>query len=182
MKMNDMVSKIESILFVVGDPISIKKLAETVDCSEEEISNGISLLKEKYLSSSSGISLIEHDTGIQLVTKPENSFIIEKLVKEEIHENLTPAALETLSLVSYLGPVSKSSLEYIRGVNSSFTLRNLLIRGLIERVTHPKKNNTYLYRPTSDLLRHLGISSKEELPEFLKYQELKETIENEQLK
>ena len=177
--MNDIDKKIEAVLFVVGDPVSIKKLAETAEHSEDEVKEAIDRLKEKYAADVSGLHLIDHDSGIQLTTKPELAPIIEKLVKGEVHEELTPAALETLSLVSYLGPISKSSLEYIRGVNSSFILRNLLIRGLVERVTHPKKANTFLYRPTSDLLRHLGVSSKEDLPEFAKYQELKETIENE---
>lgn len=181
MEMNEIRQKIEAILFVAGEPMNVKKIAELVDCSEKEIQEGAALLKEKYSSPESGIYLLKHDSGLQLVTKPETSPVIEKLVKKETRGDLTPAALETLSLISYLSPISRYSIEYIRGVNSSFTLRNLLIRGLVERIPHPKKNNAYLYRPTSDLLRYLGISSKEDLPEFSKYQELKKNMENEQL-
>ncbi|MFA4999468.1 MAG: SMC-Scp complex subunit ScpB [Parcubacteria group bacterium] len=177
--MDNVEQKVEAALFTIGDPVSLKKLAAIVTEKEESVEKAIASLKEKYRSPENGIYLVEHDSGIQLVTKPELSSVIEKLVKAEIHENLTPAALETLSLVAYLGPISKSSLEYIRGVNSSFTLRNLLIRGLVERISHPKKSNAYLYRPTADLLRHLGLAKKEELPDFMKYQELKEIMEKE---
>jgi len=177
--MNDLEQKIEAVLFAVGDPISLKKLSSVVDAGTDEVEKAVAFLKEKYSGPSNGIHIIEHDAGIQLATKPEVSSVIERLVKTEVHENLTPATLETLSLVAYLGPITKSSLEYIRGVNSSFTLRNLLIRGLVERIPHPKKPNTFLYRPTSDLIRHLGIEKKEDLPDFTKYQELKENLENE---
>jgi len=177
--MNNIHAKIEAVLFVASSPISISKIASIIAEEEEMIKSAIIALKEKYNSPLSGIHIIEHENGLQLATKPEASLIVAQLVKTETHENLTPATLETLSLVAYLGPIAKSSLEYIRGVNSSFTLRNLMIRGLIERISHPKKPNTYLYRPTSDLIRHLGITSKEDLPDFAKYQELKKNIENE---
>ena len=177
--MDDLEQKIEAVLFAVGDPISLKKLSSVIDTGMDEVAKAVASLKEKYSGPLSGIHIIEHDTGIQLATKPEVSSVIERLVKTEVHENLTPATLETLSLVAYLGPITKSSLEYIRGVNSSFTLRNLLIRGLVERIPHPKKPNTFLYHPTSDLIRHLGIERKEDLPDFTKYQELKENLENE---
>lgn len=178
--MNDIQKKVEAILFAIGDPISIKKLAEIISVKEEEIKSIITLLGLKYQDETSGICLIEHSDSVQLATKPELFPILEKLVIREARESLTPATLETLSLITYLAPISKSSLEYIRGVNSSFTLRNLLIRGLIERIPHPKKTNTYLYRPTSDLIRHLGISKLEDLIDFNKYQELKNELENEQ--
>ena len=177
--MNDIHAKIEAALFVANSPISVAKLASIIAEEEPVINNAILFLKEKYNSPSSGIHIIEHEGGIQLATKPDSAHIVAQLVKTETHENLTPATLETLSFIAYLGPISKSLLEYIRGVNSSFTLRNLMIRGLIERIPHPQKSNTYLYRPTSDLIRHLGIKSKEELPDFAKYQELKENLENE---
>jgi len=177
--MNDSVRKIEAVLFAVGDPISVKKLSGIIGESVEAVEQALSVLKEKYMLPSSGLHIIEHESGVQLTTKPEVSSVIENLVKTEVHDSLTPATLETLSLVTYLGPISKSSLEYIRGVNSSFTLRNLLIRGLVERVPHPKKTNAYMYRPTSDLIRHIGIEKKEDLPDFAKYQEMKENLENE---
>jgi segregation and condensation protein B len=176
---NNIEQKIEAVLFAVGDPISIGKLTAIIDEKTDDTEQALASLREKYAGRNSGIYIIEHESGVQLVTKPEVSSVIEKLVKTEVSENLTPAVLETLSLVTYLAPVSKASVEYVRGVNSSYTLRNLLIRGLVERIPHPKRSNAYLYRPTADLIRHLGITKKEDLPDFAKYQELKENLENE---
>ena len=101
-----------------------------------------------------------------LGTAPELSPTIEKMTKEELMGDLGKATLETLSIILYQGPIVKSRIDYIRGVNSSFILRNLLIRGLIERREHPEDKRTFLYSPTFDLLTHLGISRVEDLPEY----------------
>ncbi len=175
--MNNIEQKIEASLFASGDPMSMAKLLDVIGESEEAIKTAITTLKNKYSADTSGIHIIECGDSFQLVTKPEVACIVEKIIKVETHENLTPAALETLSIIAYLAPISKSAIEYIRGVNSSFILRNLLIKGLVERYSHPQKNNTYLYRPTHDLIRHLGIINQTELPDFAKYQELKESLQ-----
>ena len=93
-------------------------------------------------------------------------------MKEEISEDLTPASVEALSIIAYLGPISRARLEYLRGVNSSVILRTLTIRGLIERIPDADHANTFLYGPTLDLMKHLGITSKEQLPDHEKFQEL----------
>ena len=93
-------------------------------------------------------------------------------MKEELTEDLTPASLETLSIVSYLGPISRTRIEYLRGVNSSVILRNLMIRGLIERFHDPEHASGFLYRLTFDAMKHFGIQQKEDLPDFPKFQEL----------
>ena len=175
--MLNLTGKIEAILFINGSPISAKKIVELLEASEEKITEELSLLKAQLESDDRGLLLIETETGYQLVTKPAMGFAIEKIAKDEIKEDLTPAALETLSLVAYLGPISKPALEYIRGVNSSFTIRNLLVRGLVERSPNPEKSNSWLYKVTPDLIKHLGIESAEKLPEFEKYRELKNIFE-----
>ncbi len=73
-----------------------------------------------------------------------------------------------MTIVLYRGPIARSQIDYIRGVNSTFTLRNLLIRGLIERIPNPKDSRGFLYRPTFDLMNHLGITRIENLPEYAK--------------
>src|SRR3972149_1519044 len=87
---------------------------------------------------------------------------------EELKEELTPAGLETLSIIAYFGPVSKIKIDYFRGVNSAFILRNLLMRGLIDR-SDKSKEEGYAYSLNFDALKHLGISKIEELPEYEKY-------------
>ena len=83
-----------------------------------------------------------------------------------MQKDLGKAALETLTIILYRAPVSKGELDYIRGVNSSFILRNLLVRGLVERSINPNDKRSFVYRPTFDLLSHLGIAKIEDLPEY----------------
>ena len=109
---------------------------------------------------------------VQLATKPEWNAILESFVKEELTEDLSPASLETLSIISYLGPISRTRIEYLRGVNSSVILRSLMIRGLVERFADPEHPAGFLYRLTFDAMKHLGIQQKEDLPDFAKFQEL----------
>ena len=86
--------------------------------------------------------------------------------KEELNRDLSKASLETLSIVLYKNGVSRSEIDYIRGVNSSFTLRALSVRGLVERILDPKDNRRYLYRPSFELFSFMGIKSVQELPEY----------------
>ena len=74
--------------------------------------------------------------------------------------------METLAIVAYSGPVPRAEIDFIRGVNSSFTLRNLLISGLVEREINPKDRRTFIYKPSMDFLRFLGLGKLEDLPEY----------------
>ena len=82
--------------------------------------------------------------------------------------------METLSIILYQGPISRSDIDYIRGVNSQFILRNLLIRGLIERIDNPNDARSFLYKVSINLLANLGINKIEELPE---YEQVKKDID-----
>ena len=166
--------KIEAMLFWKGEPISRKKLMESLSAqggsasggkvSEEEINEGIEKLKISLQGR--GIVLIEKDNDIALGTAPELSDLMENLQKEELNRDLSKASLEALSIILYKNGASRSEIDYIRGVNSSFTLRALSIRGLIERITDPKDSRRYIYRPSFELLSYMGIKSVEELPDF----------------
>jgi segregation and condensation protein B len=109
-----------------------------------------------------------------LGTSKELSPLIEKLTKDELTRDLGKAGLETLSIVLYQGPLARADIDYIRGVNSQFILRALLIRGLVERIDNPKDARSYLYKPTLDLLSHLGVSKIADLPE---YEQVRKDIE-----
>lgn len=160
----DIDKKIEAILFWKGEPMRLKKLADMFSVSEEDIRFGINTLKENL--ENRGVALIEKEDEVMLATAPEFSEIIENLTKEELSKDLGKASLETLSIVLYQGPIKRSELDYIRGVNSQFILRNLLVRGLIEKITDPKDARTFVYKPSFELLAHLGVKSIEELPEY----------------
>ena len=129
-------------------------------------------LKKRLKDPARGLQIISDREKVQLATKPEWNAILQGFIKEELTEDLTPASLETLSIVSYLGPISRPRIEYLRGVNSSVILRSLMIRGLVERYQDPERSSGFLYRPTFDAMKHLGIQQKEDLPDFAKFQEL----------
>ena len=166
-------SQIEALLFWKAEPVSIKKLAVLLKSKEEEISIGIAFLRESLKNR--GITLVEHDDEITLGTAKESSQLIESLIKEELTRDIGKAGLETLSIILYQGPLSRAEIDYIRGVNSQFILRNLLVRGLIERVDNPKDQRSFLYKPTLELLAFLGVSRVEDIPDF---ETVKRDIEN----
>ncbi len=157
-------SKIEAILFWKGEPISRKKLSEILKVEEVEINDGLEKLKENLKTR--GIVLLEKDSEIMLGTAPELSKLFEDLQKEELNKELSKASLETLSIVLYKNGVSRAEIDYIRGVNSSFTLRALSIRGLVEKIADPKDNRRYIYKPSFELLSYMGVKSVEELPDY----------------
>lgn len=165
-------AKLEAILFIYGEPLSYKKVSEALNVTEEEIARLVDRLANELSLENRGLGLVKDSEKVQLATKPEFNSFLEGIVKETMNENLTSAALETLALVSYIGPVSRSEIEYIRGVNTAFTLRNLLIKGLIQRSLDPKRGNVYLYKPSLDLLKFLGLSKIAELPDYEKFKEL----------
>lgn len=161
---------IESLLFVHGEPLSTDKLARVTKTKKEEIKRALEELKEEYRGR--GLVILEKDDQWQLGTNPENARYIEELLKGEFTAELSRAALETVAIVAYKGPLTKAEIEYLRGLNSSFTLRNLLMRGLVERIENPKDARSYLYRVSFDFLKHFGAAKVENLPG---YQEFRNT-------
>lgn len=156
--------KIEAILFFKGEPMSRKKLSEFLGIGQTEVNEALEKLKENLKNR--GIVLQEKENEITLGTAPELSDLIEKLQKEELNKELSKAALETLSIILYKNGVSRAEIDYIRGVNSSFTLRALSIRGLIERNIDANDNRRYIYHPTFELLSFMGVKSVQELPDY----------------
>jgi len=168
--------QIEAILFFKGEPVSRKKLSDILFSSakasegqgkigQTEINEAIEKLKESLQNR--GVVLLEKENEITLGTAPELSKLIEDLQKEELNKDLSKASLETLSIVLYKNGVSRAEIDYIRGVNSSFTLRALSVRGLVEKITDPKDNRRYLYKPSFETLSFMGVKSVEELPEYM---------------
>jgi len=157
-------SKIEAILFFKGEPVSYKKLQDVLKVSEEEIKEAILNLKNNLQNR--GIVLIEKENEITLGTTPDLSSLIEDLQKEELNKELSKSSLETLSIVLYKNGASRAEIDYIRGVNSSFTLRALSVRGLVEKTTDPNDNRRYIYKPSFELLSFMGVKSIEELPDY----------------
>ncbi len=169
---------IEALLFWKGEPLTIKELSKLLGKEQEEIRGAVHNLQAHLLNR--GIILMKtgsvesKDEEVMLGTSPEASELIEKITKDELQKDLGKAALETLSVILYKGPVKRSEIDYIRGVNSTFILRNLLIRGLIEKKPAPNDQRASVYSASFELLSHLGVAEIKDLPNFeLVQQELK---------
>ena len=162
--MEDLRSKIESILFVSGDPVSLKKIAKTLALPEKDIEKEVRILQEEYKDK--GINVLEKDGKIQMTSSPKNSEVVSALVESSLSEELTPAALETLAVISYKEPILRQEIDEIRGVNSVFSLRTLMMRGLIDKYQGGEGGRGTFYRTTLDFLKKLGISKVSELPQY----------------
>lgn len=157
-------SQIESILLFRNEPVTASELQKLLGVSKLEIEDSIKNLQSFY--EDRGIVLVTDGESYVLGTHPDNSELIEKIQKEEFSRELGRAGLETLAIVLYRAPVSRREIDQIRGVNSGFILRSLLIRGLVERVESLAGERSFSYQPTLKLFQHLGVTRKEDLPEF----------------
>jgi len=159
-------SKLEAILFAAGEPVEAKSLASFFSVPVKEMDKMIDKLGESYRSEKRGLQLIKKGNTIQLVSCSEYGELVAKFLNKKLHEPLSGAALEVLSVIAYRGPVTRAQIEHIRGVNCSFTLRNLAIKGIIERRENPADTRSYLYEVSFDFLKNSGLSSTEELPDY----------------
>ncbi len=155
---------IESVLFYQAEPLSVKRLGDLLKKNEEEILAALVRLEERL--STTGIRLLRNGNNVTLGTSPESGALIEAMTKEELSRDLSKASLETLAIVLYKSPITRAEIDYIRGVNSTFILRNLLIRGLVEKIDNPNDQRSFLYKPTFTLLEHMGLTKMTDLPEY----------------
>lgn len=158
-------SRIGSVLFVHGEPLSRKKLATTLGEDADAVDGGIATLRAGLADAGLGIRVVERDGEVELVTDPDNAGLIAGFLSSEREEGLGKATLETLAVIAYRGPVTRSEIDAIRGVNSSFSLRSLLLRGLVDREQNPLDTREYRYSASFRLLELLGIASLDELPD-----------------
>ncbi len=159
-------SALESVLFVSGEPIKLARLVKVLNLEKAEIEKGLEALQEKYANLQSGLALIRKGDEFQLASRSENAEFVEQLVKSELQDALSSAALEVVSIIAYRGLISKSEIEAIRGVNCNYTLRNLLLRGLIERSDNPRDSRGYLYGVSFEFLKKLGVDDVKKLPDY----------------
>jgi len=165
---------IGAILFLAPKPLNLDSLLNFItknyEIKKEDFLTILNEIKEEVKNI--GINLISDGKNFQLVTDPETSALVEEFFKIEVDKDLSLAAIETLALVCYAGPLTRSEIEILRGVNSSYILRELFMRGLIER---EQKGGIFYYYPSLDFLKFFGIENVNELPNF---QEISEKIKN----
>ena len=158
----DVAKKLEGVLFYKAAPMEKRALCTLLAVESDELATAITALQSRL--ERGGTRLIDTSTAVELVTAPELDELIESIRKDELRRDIGKAGAETLAIVLYRGPLSRAEIDRIRRVNSSFILRNLMTRGLVERVTTGKQSNQYAV--TADLYAHLGITKREELPGF----------------
>lgn len=159
-----LVSQLETLLFMAQRPLTRKKLGQITGSSEHSVQEALTTLAETYRSEERGVVLMEHEGAYEFATNPKNAQFVQDYIKEEVAGELTRAGLETLTVIAYRGPVVRSEIEQIRGVNCAIVLRNLMMRGLIECGGDEKNGQRYTL--SFDFLRHLGIQKVSELPDY----------------
>lgn len=156
-------ARIEAILFYLGEPATVRQLSSMLKATDADVRGGLLELRETLAGR--GMALIENGDEVALRTAPEASELITAIRKEELERDVGKAGLETLTIILYQGPITRARIDYIRGVNSAFIVRQLMVRGLIERMDNPADQRSFLYKPSLELLSFLGLSSIDDLPD-----------------
>ncbi|MFA6519452.1 MAG: SMC-Scp complex subunit ScpB [Candidatus Paceibacterota bacterium] len=159
-----------ALLFASGEPLEKKQLAKLLEIKESEIALVLKALTDSLQNS--GVVVVETDTEVELRTAPEASIIVKKLRESELARDLGKASLETLAVIAYgtgpngapFGGTTRGEIDWVRGVNSSTSLRTLLMRGLIEGKEDERDKRRIRYSLTTEAFAHLGIKNASELP------------------
>lgn len=165
MTLNELESIVEAILFAGGEAISVKSIASATEQSEKTVQSVINNLSDKYMYDKRGIKIIQVGEGYQMCTNPEYYDYIKKVFQAPARKTLSNTLLETLAIIAYKQPVTKSQIEDIRGVSADHAVNKLVEYGLIEekgRLEAPGK--PILFGTTDEFLRYFGFSTLENLP------------------
>ncbi|KML46162.1 SMC-Scp complex subunit ScpB [Cytobacillus firmus] len=156
----------ESLLFAAGDEgLSLKQIAHVLEVEENQVREIMDSLMEDYNTGSRGIMAVELAGTFQLVTKKEFSPYLKKLVESPSAASLSQAALETLAIIAYRQPITRTEIEEIRGVKTERPLHTLSAKALIKEVGRADgTGRAYLYGTTKEFLDYFGLKSIEELP------------------
>ncbi|WP_218027451.1 SMC-Scp complex subunit ScpB [Dictyobacter alpinus] len=161
----ELATAIESLLFVAGRPLERGELRKLLAVNEEVLGDALRWLEQDLAQQLRGIRLQQLGEQVQLVTAPENARYVAALLGLPMSARLTSAALETLSVIAYRQPITRSQIEGIRGVNSDRALLSLLQHGLVEEVGRaPTVGRPALFATTAEFLQQFGLTSLRELP------------------
>lgn len=160
------VAQAEAFLFVEGGTLSKRKLATLLAIDPQALPPILNALSAQLAQRT--LRLIETETEVSLAVTPTIASVIKTVYEDDWTKEIGDAGLEVLSILLYNGATTRSTIDYIRGVNTSSTVRTLLSRGLIERASNPSDSREYVYRPTTELLAHLGVERVEQLPDYAK--------------
>ncbi|WP_294389732.1 SMC-Scp complex subunit ScpB [uncultured Clostridium sp.] len=158
-------SAIESMLFVSGEPLSLRDLSNNLEIKDNIIEEIIKEMMNEYEEKSRGIRLISINGAYQLVTKSENSDYIQKLLKKNKRHSLSQASIESLAIIAYKQPITRIDIDEIRGVKSESAIQKLVEKGLIKDIGRLEvPGRPILYGTTDEFLRQFGLETLKELP------------------
>ena len=184
--MNSLESKIESLIFCSPKPIKLSDIikafseSEKSNFSEKSILESINILINKFKSDDFSFEIIESGGGYQFLTKKDYSQLNEILLKQQSKRRLSISALETLSIIAYKQPVTKSEIEKIRGVNCDYTIQKLLDKELIRiEGKSDKVGRPLIYSTSEKFMDYFGINSLEQLPTIKDFQKEENSIGDE---
>jgi segregation and condensation protein B len=155
---------LEAILFVVEAPVPVAALAAALQQTTDAVVAALDALRAGYDQRGAGIELREVAGGVRIYTRSDYADAVEQFLQEGQRSRLTQAALETLAVIAYRQPVTRSRVSAIRGVNVDGVVRTLLARGLIVEVGTDPDTGGGLFRTTDLFLEKMGLNSLDELP------------------
>ena len=172
--MDNLSQHIEALIFASESPISVKEIKNCLESIHKKeldattIKNLVTSIAQKYKNAA--FEIIEIAGGYQFLTKTEYAETINILIQQKSRKKLTRAALETLSVIAYKQPITKSEVEKIRGVNCDYAIRKLLEKELVQIKGRSKEVGRPLLYSTSDkFMEHFGLSSIKELPKLKEF-------------
>ena len=160
---------IEAVLMVIDEPVTEMSLASALELPVEDVLGHLHALAAEYDESNRGFAIKGIAGGWRVYSRSEYAPVVEKFLLDGAQAKLTQAALETLAVIAYRQPVSRSRVSSVRGVNVDGVVRTLLTRGLIEEMREEGESGATLYGTTSYFLQRLGLGSLDELPALAPY-------------
>lgn len=165
MKITELEAIIESILFISGEAVPLPTIANAIYMDKATTKAIIKTLSDRYITEKRGIQIVEIDGSYQMCTAPQCFEAIRNLYKSPQKQGLTQSLLETLAIIAYKQPITKTQIEEIRGVSAEHAVNKLVEKRLVcetGRMDTPGK--PILFGTTKEFLRYFGFSSTKELP------------------
>jgi segregation and condensation protein B len=165
---------LEALLFASGEPLEKKQLVKFLGITDKDLAVALGVLADSLKGH--GVALVETGAKVELRTAPEAAVVVKKLRESELSRDLGKASMETLAVIAYQEGATRGEIDWVRGVNSSASLRTLLIRGLIEGREDERDKRRIRYSVTTEALAHLGITRPDELPRAAELRAVAQTI------
>ncbi|HPJ03311.1 MAG TPA: SMC-Scp complex subunit ScpB [Candidatus Limiplasma sp.] len=165
MEIREACRAIEAILFVSGDAVEIRDIAQALEVTEMEALSAAEALQKEYDELPRGIRVARYGDHLKLETRTEYAPYVERLLQPVQRQSLSQSAMETLAVIAYRQPVTRLDIEEIRGVKCDYSVQSLLNKGLIKNVGRKEAlGRPFLYATTDFFLEHFGITDIRELP------------------